>query len=169
MKVNKKPDYKRIIALVHIFFCVFFLFGCGELTGEQVAGSYGYKITYNADNVYYKDGEINEYFQCRDTIDTEVGQGIRVTRYESDYDFDVVISAINKTTERGFEVDRVMIGKKAYPAYMVRFTFAGADGNMYTECDYQVNYNGNSLMITAIYDVEHSDEVFSMIDTLELE
>ena len=159
----------RIPALLLVFcICAVMLTGCGELTGEQQAGSYSYTMTYNADEVYFKDGEIYEYFQCKDTIDTEVGQGIRVTRYESEYDFSIIIQAINDTTERGFKVDKVMVGKKAYPAYMVRFSFAGADGNMYTECDYQVSYNGNSLLITAIYDVEHSDVISDIIATLEL-
>jgi hypothetical protein len=142
---------------------------CGsKLTGEQEAGSFGYKITYNADDVYFQKGEINDYFQCKDTIDMSVGQGVRVTRYENGYSFDKVIDAINNQTERGFDVVDVIIGKKAYPAYMVRFNFADSEGNMYTECDYQITYGDVSLMVTAVYDVDHADEIDSMIKSLDL-
>jgi hypothetical protein len=142
--------------------------GCGkEETGEQTKGSFGYEITYDAGQVYFRGDESYDYFQCKDTIDTAVGQGIRVTRYESDYSFDVVVNAINMQSERGLEVNKVIIGKKAYPAYMVRITFPGEDGNIYTEVDYQIEYKDSNIRLTAVYDVEHSAIIEEMIKTLE--
>jgi hypothetical protein len=163
-----RKKYSAVMGLVFICLSMIWLSGCGkEETGEQTKGSFGYEMTYDASQVYFKGDESYDYFQCKDTIDTAVGQGIRVTRYESDYSFDVVVNAINMESERGLDVNKVIIGKKAYPAYMVRITFPGEDGNIYTEVDYQVEYKDSNIRITAVYDVEHSAIIESMIKTLE--
>jgi hypothetical protein len=160
--------FSMLMGLAFVGLVMSLLCSCGkEETGEMTKGSFGYEITYDASQVYFRGDESYDYFQCKDTIDTAVGQGIRVTRYESDYSFDVVVNAINMESERGLDVNKVIIGKKAYPAYMVRITFPGEDGNIYTEVDYQVEYKDSNIRLTAVYDVEHSAIIEEMIKTLD--
>lgn len=159
---------KFVVFLIAVFLMIS-VCGCKkEETGIQTKGSFGYKMTYDSAQFCFKGGEIYDYFQCIDTVGSEMGQGIRVTRYEQNYSFDVIIDAINNQTERGLTVTSVIIGKKAYPASMVRFTFVGTDGKIYTECDYQITYHDASLLITAVYDYNHAGVVDSIIKSLDL-
>lgn len=159
---------KRVWLLAGMLLFVICMSGCEKRPEDVSEGSFGYEITYNTGEVYFRGGETYDYFQCVDTIDAEVGQGVRVTRYECDYDFDVLVNAINMETERGLDVTEVMIGKKAYPAYMLRITVPGADGKMYAETDYQVSYKNINLIITAVFDVKHAAIVEKLIDSFDI-